>query len=450
MNTHQKKQTVIHLLSQYKGPVSLTKLLQQLGEGFAERTVRRWLSELVCDGSIKKIGLKKATQYYIDQNSTQASSYQNLSKKSSIILQKIHSACNQRTVFSYNPQWLESYIPNETFYLPLDSRLHLQQLGTRAHQHALAGEYGWYIFNQLMIDLSYYSSQLEGNHYSLLETKNLLLEGVIQQHQSDQDTVMLLNHKEAIFYLVEHACKNNLSEETMYTIHHTLSDGLLIPSYTGRLRNSAIRIQSTTYFPLADKTSLQIYMKMILEKAYLIHNPYEQSLFLLIHLSYLQGFYDFNQPTARLICNIPLLKANLVPLVFSDIDKSQYHLAMRVLYEFQEINPILDLFVFSYIRSCKLYVSNIETSTSNAIRLRYQALRKAVIRDIIVHNLSYEAMKLFITKKVKKYVTLEEQTFVYEDIIEDLKLLDISRLVGTGVTHEEFYRWKQQGYLHVV
>ena len=52
------------------------------------------------------------------------------------------------------------------------------------------------------------------------------------------------------------------------------------------------------------------------DKAKLIQDPYEQSIFLLVHVSYLQAFADVNKRTARLTANISLIKGNLVPLAY--------------------------------------------------------------------------------------------------------------------------------------
>src|SRR6202030_2042468 len=99
----------------------------------------------------------------------------------------------------------------------------------------------------------------------------------------------------------------------------------------------------------------------IIKKAALIENPYEQSLFLLIHITYLQAFSDVNKRTARLSANIPLIKSNLVPLSFNDVDRDDYTSAVIAIYELQNVRPIVDLYVFSYLRTCALYDSTVKT-----------------------------------------------------------------------------------------
>ena len=55
---------------------------------------------------------------------------------------------------------------------------------------------------RLAIDLSWKSSQIEGNTYSLLETEVLLKEKRTASGKTKDEATMLLNHKEAIDFLV--------------------------------------------------------------------------------------------------------------------------------------------------------------------------------------------------------------------------------------------------------
>lgn len=82
-----------------------------------------------------------------------------------------------------------------------------------------AGTYAKKIYNRLLIDLSYNSSRLEGNTYSLIETERLLLEGISSEHKLDEERVMILNHKEAIRFLVDQAQKISPSVANIKTLH---------------------------------------------------------------------------------------------------------------------------------------------------------------------------------------------------------------------------------------
>lgn len=71
----------------------------------------------------------------------------------------------------------------------------------------------------------------------------------------------------------------------------------------------------------------------------------EQSFFLLIHIAYLQAFIDVNKRTARLSANIPLVRNNLSPLLFIDLDKDDYASAMIACYELNNERPMVELFI---------------------------------------------------------------------------------------------------------
>ena len=75
---------------------------------------------------------------------------------------------------------------------------------------------------RLGIDLSWKSSQIEGNTYSLLETEKLFKEKQTAQGKTKEEAVMLLNHKDALDYILEEP--EYLKELTLRRIEelHTL------------------------------------------------------------------------------------------------------------------------------------------------------------------------------------------------------------------------------------
>ncbi len=254
---------------------------------------------------------------------------------------------------------------------------------------------------------------------------------------------MILNHKEAIRYLVDNASKLDISEQTIRTLHYLLSDGLIEARYTGNIRDHGVRIGGSTYIPFESHRQLQLRFIRILDKAALIENPYEQSLFLLIHISYLQGFLDVNKRTARLSANIPLIKNNLVPLSFNDVSKEDYTSAMIAIYELQNIHPILDLYIFSYMRTCLSYDATVKIVGFDEIRVRYRQERRGIIRDIILRRLSGTAMTTYISDQISKLVKHEDQASFVEDVTEDLQEIDLNRIAGLGITPDQLNMWKE-------
>ena len=438
MDKTTKKMAVLCQLQAETHPISLQDLLCKLGEGYAERSVRRWLTELSEEGLVQKLGHKKTTKYQLTPPtvSRRDTCFQ---KESQLIIEKVRRPVYERMPVTYNTEWFDSYHPNKTFYIPLKSRLQLYAAGKRLQKDEPAGTYAHKIFNRLLIDLSYNSSRLEGNTYSLLDTQKLLFEGSSAEGKLDEEKIMILNHKEAIRYLVETAPRLSVTAQAIYTLHYLLSDGLIESHYAGKVRDHGVRIGGSAYIPFEDPKQLEFQLNQIIKKASLIEDPYEQSLFLLVHLSYLQAFTDVNKRTARLATNIPLIKHNLVPLSFNDVEREDYTSAIIAIYELQNTKPILDLYLFSYMRTCQMYDATLKAVGFDEIRVRYREQRRALIRDIILRGLFGKAARDYI--RAYPLQKKEDQASFIEDVLEDLQDMDESRIVGLGITLEELKTW---------
>ena len=442
MNIHEKKLALLKQLEQENSPISLNELLFKLGKEFAERSLRRWLVELEAQGLVKKSGAKRATRYSLKPVITLAEQDTVFSNKSIKILENTRRPIYERHPVSYAEKWLESYIPNRTFYFPSDNLKKLHEMGQRLQKEDPAGTYAHQIFNRLLIDLSFNSSRLEGNTYSLLDTEKLIMAGETPEGKLDDEKIMILNHKEAIRYLVDASPKITVSKETVCTLHYLLAEGLVEARHAGKVRDHGVRISGSTYMPFEDPVKLQSLLKIIADKAALIVEPFEQSLFLLIHVSYLQCFSDVNKRTARLCSNISLIKNNFVPLLFNDVKRDDYSSALIAIYEQQEIQPLIDLYLFSYMRTCTMYDSTVKAMGYDEIRVRYRQQRRKLLRQIILDKLTGAALEQFISAESRKEVNEKDRTEFVNDLREDLTGLDESRLAGLGVSVEELQGWK--------
>ncbi len=266
------------------------------------------------------------------------------------------------------------------------------------------------------------------------------MKGESAEGKLEVEKIMILNHKEAIRYIVDSAPKLEMTKETICTLHFLLSDGLIESNYTGKIRDHVVRIGGSTYIPFEDPRQLQIRLDRIIQKAALIEDPYEQSLFLLIHISYLQAFSDVNKRTARLSANISLIKNNLVPLSLNDVERDDFNYAMIAIYELQNVHPILDLYLFSYMRTCAAYDSTVRTIGFDEVRVRYRQQRRALIREIILNDLVGDPLEKFISSQMP-LVKEEDQADFFQDILEDLKYLSITRIAGLGITPEQLNAW---------
>lgn len=278
------------------------------------------------------------------------------SEESKDVLKFLDAAPFTRPKVSYKKALVEGYSPNHTVYIPAALSEKLLNLGQRFDEELAAGTYARQISERLLIDLSWNSSRLEGNTYSRLDTQRLIVEGISAQGKAMQETVMISNHKEAISFLVENAQAIDADKRTVTNLHYLLSQDLLAnPNAWGQVRSISVGVGQSAYMPIDNPLLLRDLLELVLLKARKIASPIEQSFFLLVHLSYLQAFEDVNKRTARLSCNIPLIKHNLCPLSFVGVMKDDFAAAMLAVYEKNELAPLLDLYHWAYEQSCNQY-----------------------------------------------------------------------------------------------
>lgn len=446
MSLRDNKLLILRVLGLEAQPIGMPDLLAKIGGSLKERSVRRWLNLLVREGSVKKVGQKRGTKYIAvgrskETNSEISSCFSSASLEA---IKMVKRPLFERPPVAYADEWFDSYRPNSDYYLRAELRKQLFQSGERAQGQDPAGTYAHQIFNRLIIDLSYNSSRLEGNTYSLLDTEKLVLHGDAAQGKLDEEKIMILNHKDAIKYLVNHASTLEISSNVIRTLHYLLSDGLVEPSEAGKVRMHGVRIGGSTYLPYEDPKRLESQLEKIAGKAALIKDPFEQSIFLLIHLSYLQAFIDVNKRTARLAANIPLIKGNLVPLAFSDIKVDDYMAAMIAIYELQNIQPLIDLYFYSYMRTCAAYDATLKAMGFDEIRVRYRQERRALIREIILQEIVGPALDAYISIKADQLIPMIAREDFIKDVREDLTEMDESRLAGLGLSLDQLNKWVQK------
>jgi Fic family protein len=313
-----------------------------------------------------------------------------LSPESQELLHHVSRALTEREPVGYNQEFLRSYKPNTTFYLSADQRAELLAVGRVETIERPAGTYAEKILDRLLIDLSWNSSRLEGNTYSLLETKRLIERGEAATGKDLAEAQMILNHKAAIEYIVEAAEEDQISSHEIRSIHALLAENLLGDSAaSGRLRMIAVGIGGTTYVPLENPHVLQQCFDLFVDKVNRITDPFEQSLFSIVHLSYLQVFEDVNKRTSRLVANVPLIRENLKPLSFVEVDKAFYVSALLGVYERNEVSLIRDLYIWAYHRSSQRYTA-IQQSLGqpNLLKLRYRKVIQEIVRSIILDKVA--------------------------------------------------------------
>ena len=164
----------------------------------------------------------------------------------------VRQARSARQPVGYRPELLEAYQPNHSRYLSTALCGQLHELGRSPADRQPAGTFAQDILDRLLIDLSWASSRLEGNTYSRLDTERLLHFGQAAEGKDALETQMILNHKQAIEYLVLDPSHAQVTPDCMVALHAFLSDGLMAdPTAVGRLRRRAVEIGGSVYLPVA-------------------------------------------------------------------------------------------------------------------------------------------------------------------------------------------------------
>lgn len=335
-------------------------------------TIWRALRRLVDEGKLEVAGKGRATGYS--------------PAGASVVHVHLQTPYNRRPPAGYKKEFLDRYIPDKTFYLPEADRQRLRAAGTPAVAPLPAGTYARRILERLLVDLSWASSRMEGNTYNLLETERLIRFGQEASGKDRKEAVMILNHKEAIQYVVDNLAEITISRSDLRNIHALLADGLLAdPAMAGRLRRMPVGITHSSYRPLGDQFSIEEEFDILIQKAAAITDPFEQSFFLLVHIPYLQAFDDVNKRTSRIASNIPLLKVDLAPMSFLTMDDGAYVDGLIGIYELNNVSLLREAYIDAYQASAENYRTlRAETEAPEKAALVYRDfVREAVRRSVL-------------------------------------------------------------------
>jgi Fic family protein len=334
--------------------------------GISRPTINRHLSKMTVAGQVIRDGLGPATRYRVPPaNEAAATATINIdatarasiaipwSAEAQALRAQLQAAIGTRPPVTYRRDFVDNYVPNQSSLLPPDIADSLFARGkTQGHQPA--GTYARKVLEQLLIDLSWYSSRLEGNRKSLLDTRALFAKG--RSSEDDVDTSMLLNHKDAIEFMIGAVPEYGVTVPVVRNLQGLLMQGLLDDvNAVGAIRKTVVHIAESVYLPTQVPSLLEEMLGHIVEKARSVKNPLEAAFFLWVNIAYLQPFEDGNKRTSRLCANLPLLLANCAPLSFLDVETDDYALAMMGVYERLDVTLATELFGWTYQRSIQKY-----------------------------------------------------------------------------------------------
>jgi Fic family protein/DNA-binding transcriptional ArsR family regulator len=425
-----------------------------------QRTLQRWLKRLVEEGRLTQEGqgrgarylFPKALEEHKETSARQAQLEQEkpeeavvpLSAESEKIREYLRRPSATRKAVGYNRQFLDSYRPNASFYLSPKERAHLAKVGKTRTEAEAAGTYAKQILNRLLIDLSWNSSRLEGNTYSLLDTRRLIEFGEETQGQNRLEAQMILNHKDAIAFLVSAADEIGFNRYTILNLHGILAQNLLPDdAAAGRLRRIAVGIEKSAFHPLEVPQLIEECFNQVLATAQAIHDPFEQSFFAMVQLPYLQPFDDVNKRVSRLAANIPFIKENLSPLSFIDVPRSTYTEAILGVYELNKIDLLKDVFLWTYERSAERYAAVRQSlGDPDPFRQKHREALRQLVGDVVRRHMNRKEATAYISEWVQNNVALNERGRFREMAESDLLNLHEGNFARLQVRPSEFAAWQ--------
>lgn len=196
---------------------------------------------------------------------------------------------------------------------------------------------------RLTIDLSWKSSRLEGNTYSLFDTEILIKERIEAKGHQKEEAIMILNHKNAIDYIFEQ--RDEFKQLDLFNIEKI--HGLLIQGLKVRpgIRNIPVRIVGTRYSPPSGKPKIINALNLAIAKINALPDPFSKALAAILMVSYIQPFEDGNKRTARIIADAVLLANQICPISYRNIDEVDYKKAVVLFYEQNSARFFKELFV---------------------------------------------------------------------------------------------------------
>ncbi len=448
---------LVDLVEAYPEGVGIDGLLSALGDGWNRRTLQRRLALLVHQRRVLTQGEARAVRYvraprYVENNAQASATFSSrippetylpVSPEGLEIQTYVRQTRQLRQPVGYQQAFLERYNPNHTAYLPQALRDQLHAMGRApVADLAAAGTFARDILQRLLIDLSWASSRLEGNTYTRLDTERLIALGQAAEGKDALETQMILNHKQAIEYLVTDSGHAILTPDTLVALHAFLSDGLMAdPTAVGRIRRRAVEIGGSVYMPMALPQRLEELFGIVANMAAEIRDPFEQAFFLMVHLPYLQPFEDVNKRVSRLAANIPLIRHNLCPLSFIDVPQQAYVEAILGVYELNRIELLRDVFVWAYERSCQQYVAvQRNLVPPDIFRLRYRQALGDAIAAIVRNDEDLTPSK--VREHLPTAMPAKDIQHFCDLVTEEFQALHPGNAVRFGLRPLEFADWE--------
>jgi Fic family protein len=453
----QELETIIAAVAHRPGGVNAREIADALGDKLPFRTLQYRIKLLVDDGRLTKDGEGRWATYRLPavdrrgtliggpaQSERPGEAAVAVSPAGEGIRAYLLQPATARKPVGYNRSFLDSYRPNESFYLSAAERAYLADVGKPDFEAQPPGTYAKQILNRLLIDLSWNSSRLEGNTYSLLDTRRLIEFGEEAEGRDRLEAQMILNHKDAIEFLVRAAEEIGFNRYTILNLHAILAQNLLPDeSAAGRLRRIAVGIEKSAFHPLEVPQLIEECLDQILASAAAIEDPFEQAFFVMVQLPYLQPFDDVNKRVSRLSANIPLIKGNFSPLSFTNVPRDTYTEAVLGVYEMNRVELLRDVFIWAYERSAERYAAVRQSlGEPDPFRLKHRNALRTIVTEIVRAGMGRKSAAAHIASWTRAHIAAPDRERFREIAENELLALHEGNFARYQIRPAEFAQWR--------
>jgi len=321
---------------------------KQIANAFADKaslaTVKRSLSDLANQFYISVDGKARATKYFASPLFAPVDLNDYFSKE-----------VDERQIQTgYNFDLIPKVLSNVNLFTEHEMlELNALQAQFSKNYGSLSDDQKRKEMERLGIDLSWKSSQIEGNTYSLLETEKLLKEKKTASGKTKEEAIMLLNHKDALDFIVAHPdYMEHLTIAHIEDIHSLLIKELGVDR---KIRTRRVGITGTNYRPIDNEFQIRKALQQTCDLVNARSNIFEKALFVLVLLSYIQAFNDGNKRIARITSNAILIANGYCPISFRTVDSVDYKKAMLLFYEQNNISAFKQIFIEQFKFAVETY-----------------------------------------------------------------------------------------------
>lgn len=344
MNDTKKEMFLLQYFQRNKN-LSSSEVLELTKSKVSQVTIKRYLSALTQQGYLNQLGAGRSIKYVITKKGLLLRSF-NVSEYLALNPDKRLGSANYWFDIFKEP-FVALFSDNELQILN-EATAEFRSKSKRSDDSSRNKE-----LLRFIVEFSWKTSQIEGNTYDLLSTERLLLYGQKSPTNSQHESQMILNQKEALEFIL-----NNINTwkkpntKLLEALHNRVGDKLGI---TKGLRKTLVGITGTSYKPLENEYQIKEALKDLFDYLKTATSVYEKALLAVLGVSYIQPFVDGNKRTSRLLANAILMTENAAPISYRSVDDTLYKEASLIFYEQNSIEPFKKLFIEQYVFSASNY-----------------------------------------------------------------------------------------------